>query len=288
MARTPLPIRSRSITACAIAACTIARAALAAPLPAVALSSFAVRGASGATEGQLRDALVGGLAAAGRRVLEGEAIDSIGPELKHCDTPTCAARVGELTGAAEVARADVAVSGSSYAFELSLADGHDGHKLAALHERCEVCNLSEASAKLSALGRALFERAAKPAEKPVAPTPPPPAPKRAAEPKPPMSTQKLILHWGKWVVAAGALALVTLGLTQIGVDGHPTLGCSPPNGGECPMVYDTRLEGSVFLILGIVAAIGSGAMFALDRPPKLAPTASVSASSATLGIAGTF
>jgi hypothetical protein len=66
----------------------------------------------------------------------------------------------------------------------------------------------------------------------------------------------------KWVAASGGVALLTLGIVLVAIDGDGT-GCAP--GRPCKELYDTALGGVLAIGGGLVAGGASGWMFVQDR-----------------------
>jgi hypothetical protein len=232
----------------------------------VAVISFDISGGNDAVQRELAAGFAGGLSAGGSAVTESAIVDAAlrkNPGLRGCDTATCAERLAQLLGVQRIARGRVTVDGTSYALVLELADGNGGRVLGTIVDRCDVCTVKEAADRVSSQARALLAKISyvppAPAPAPVAATPSPSL--VIAQPPPPKKSPALRI--GKWGAAAVALAFIATSIVMFAENGRGA--CDSPTGVECPTVYDTNLEGGIFVGLGVVSAVAAATLFYLDR-----------------------
>jgi hypothetical protein len=218
--------------------------------------------------------------------------------LADCETSPCLRRAAELLRLKRLVLVQIEVFGSSYVFRLHQI-GADGGSRISVQGRCDVCTLAEVNDQISQAALRLARTRPSPSEaavpagpaaatagpyaastppaSPASPEPSAPAPRLreertsaprlASAPAPSVmsrSESPPSLRLWKWSSLGVAVALVTVGVVLIAVDGQGA--CTPDATGACPRVYDTATSGWVLTTTGIAALGAAGALFWFDRP----------------------
>lgn len=251
---------------------------------------------SGVSREDLHEAVLKGLAVAGRPVvaLEDPEVTAMPTgEKPPCASPACWAELGRRVGAAYVVGGAVARTNTAFRVSLRLVRTSNGTTLAREENQCDVgdCSLAEL-VRLSArelvrqtLGRKMEEApVAAPAARAVAAarvaTPPAPIEPVAAvkvaassiDARPRTDTRRV----AGWVMTAAGAFGVAAGVFLLARDGD----CS---GSGCYRVYDTKMMGWTFVGAGAIAStIGGWLVY------RSSSAVTVGAAPGTLWLAGHF
>jgi hypothetical protein len=243
------------VAACVLVACA-ATAAAEEARERIAVASFKLLGdelSDAARREQMRISLQGGLAG-GFDVVPTADVDraiAAAPTIAGCDTTACLGRLAELLGVRRVVRAQLEVVGqSNWTLWLELVDPRTGQIVGRVEDLCDVCNVSEASEKLS---NAAARLRGKCGTLIVTTTPPKPVPRTWR-------------YLGIAGVAVGGVALIG-GIAAIALHGSRAGQHIAPNGDLIIDSYDTLGAGVAFTLIG--AALVGGGVWAIWHDRKL-------------------
>lgn len=238
----------------------------------VAIGAFKTSGAKLDEPSQretARTKLVGGLEAAGFEVVSPAELQralSGTTGLVNCDSTPCLRRIGELTNARYVVRAELEQTGDNWRMAIEVVDVQDQSTAAHVSDQCRPCSDREATDKLSDVAASMRDRLPKPppiTQPPIAQ--PPQTPMTPIGQPPPREVPRFWRPLGIGAIALGGVALVA-GIALLAIDNHVT-GHGVSGGYVVQTRYDTLAGGAVLVAGGL--ALAGGGIFCLWHDHRL-------------------
>ena len=236
--------------------------------PKVAITQLTTHAVDAAAIPGFSSSFSGGLAAGGVTVIDQTQVDSALAShagLKGCETTVCLNQISQLLKASFTARATVEALGrTTFRIEITITPRARKIPTVKVERRCDLCTLKEAREALSGAAQDAAQkvrRTWRPQQvtdqrQPPTDTPVKPGRVSIVQAKAGGPTSRTLLWVGVGALAGGAAAIIAGGVL-LGIDGKTQ---QKRTATEDLRVYKTVAGGATLTTVGILAALGGGAL----------------------------